>query len=124
MSSEQEMKIMRFHIYKTGASGGVEVVKGTRRKEIIISPHMQVNISEKNKGSITPRHEHPQEQLGIFLRGRYRMPVGDEDYEFEAGEAAYIPGNVPHGPVEVLSDEPGMMLDILAPPRGKEKPLK
>ncbi|MBN1106143.1 MAG: cupin domain-containing protein [Deltaproteobacteria bacterium] len=124
MGEGKSLQPIRFHIYQTGASGGVEVTAGTRRKTILMSPHMQVNISEKEKGSITPRHEHPEEMVGVFLRGRYRMGVGEETLEFEAGEAIYIPGDLPHGPVEVISEEPGMMLDIIAPVRGEEKPFK
>lgn len=123
MSDQKGPEMTRFHLYKTGAKDGVEVVSGTHRKTVLMSPYVQANISEKIKGSITPRHEHPQEMIGIFLRGRYRMGVGDKVYEFEPGDAVYIPGNMPHGPVEVISDEPGMMLDIIAPTRGEEKPL-
>lgn len=124
MGNQKDFQAVRFHIHQTGASGGVEVVAGTRRKTVVMSPYMQVNISEKEKGSITPRHEHPQEMIGIFFRGRYRMGVGEDVFEFEPGDAVYIPGNMPHGPVEVISDEPGMMLDIIAPSRGEEKPIK
>jgi quercetin dioxygenase-like cupin family protein len=88
-----------------------------------MSQYMQVNISEKEKGSFTPRHEHPQEIMAIFLRGHYRMGVGEEVFEFGPGDAVYIPGNMPHGPVEVISDEPGMILEIIAPSRGEEKPI-
>ena len=47
-------------------------------------------------GSATPRHRHESEEVFIFLRGKGRAVIGDEEIEFEAPCTLVAPANVPH----------------------------
>jgi quercetin dioxygenase-like cupin family protein len=62
-----------------------------------------------------PEHHHPNEQLGIVLKGSITMIVAGESRTLEAGDTYVIPGDVPHaaeaGPDGVSA------LDAFNPPR-------
>ncbi len=47
-------------------------------------------------GSSTPRHRHDSEEVFVFLRGKGRAVIGDEEIEFEAPCTLVAPANVPH----------------------------
>ena len=47
-------------------------------------------------GSSTPRHIHDSEEVFVFLRGKGRAVIGDEEIEFEAPCTLVAPANVPH----------------------------
>ncbi len=47
-------------------------------------------------GSSTPRHLHDSEEVFVFLRGKGRAVIGDEEIEFEAPCTLVAPANVPH----------------------------
>lgn len=47
-------------------------------------------------GSSTPRHKHDSEEVFVFLRGKGRAVIGDEEIEFEAPCTLVAPKNVPH----------------------------
>lgn len=47
-------------------------------------------------GSATPAHRHSSEEVFVFLRGKVRARIGDEEFEFEAPSTLVAPANVPH----------------------------
>ena len=47
-------------------------------------------------GSSTPLHRHDSEEVFVFLRGKGRAVIGDEEIEFEAPCTLVAPANVPH----------------------------
>ena len=47
-------------------------------------------------GSSTPKHVHDSEEVFVFLRGKGRAVIGDEEIEFEAPCTLVAPPNVPH----------------------------
>lgn len=65
---------------------------------------------------VTPQR-HPEEQLVHMLSGRLRLQVGDQTYVLAEGDAALIPGGVPHTG-EAVGAEPAVYLEVLA--RGSE----
>lgn len=62
--------------------------------------------------TVTPQR-HPQEQLVHMLSGRLRLQVGDDTHVLAPGEAALIPGDVPHAG-EAIGPEPAVYLEVLA----------
>ncbi len=72
---------------------------------------MHVRLEE---GAVVPKHAHPQEQISVVLSGRVVFEVGEEVCEAGAGEAVFIPGDVPHTVQAILASE---VLDVFAPPR-------
>ncbi len=47
-------------------------------------------------GSSTPRHRHDSEEVFVFLRGKGRAVIGDQEIEFEAPCTLVAPRGVPH----------------------------
>ncbi len=77
--------------------------------------HMTVQVVELEPGSISPMHQHPQEQWGFLLRGSLVRMLGEEKVEMKAGDFWQTPGNIPHG--IVTGPEGATVIDIFAPPR-------
>ncbi|HET9372216.1 MAG TPA: cupin domain-containing protein [Vicinamibacterales bacterium] len=60
-------------------------------------------------------HQHPNEQIGLVLRGTMTFTIGDETRELRAGDTYVIPGNVPH---EAIAGADGaVVIDVFAPIR-------
>jgi quercetin dioxygenase-like cupin family protein len=64
--------------------------------------------------SVVALHQHPQEQFGYVIKGGFRMTVGDETVELKAGDAYFIPPNVPHTFTAVGETE---AIDVFSPIR-------
>jgi len=47
-------------------------------------------------GSATPLHRHESEEVFIFLQGKGKARIGDEEFSFEAPATVVAPANVPH----------------------------
>ncbi len=62
-----------------------------------------------------PRHQHPQEQLGVMLEGSLELTIGDDTRLLKPGDAYTIPGDVAHH--ARTYDDGCLVLDIFSPPR-------
>ncbi|MBN2381566.1 cupin domain-containing protein [bacterium] len=51
------------------------------------------NMADKSK---VPLHQHPHEQFGYVIKGGFAMKVGNEETVLHAGDAYFIPPDVPH----------------------------
>jgi quercetin dioxygenase-like cupin family protein len=72
-------------------------------------------VVELEPNSVVPQHQHPNEQLGLVLKGRMTFTIGGEKREVAAGDTYCIPGNVPH---EVVTGPDGaVVLDVFSPIR-------
>ena len=47
-------------------------------------------------GSATPLHRHESEEVFIFLQGKGKARIGDQEFSFEAPATVVAPANVPH----------------------------
>ena len=76
---------------------------------------MSFAIVELAPNSIVDEHEHPNEQIGIVLRGTMAFTVGGETRPLRAGDTYNIPGGVRHhvrtGP------EGAVVVDVFSPVR-------
>ena len=62
-----------------------------------------------------PLHlHHKQEELFHFLKGRYKVQIGDDTTICESGDFAYVPAGTPHAFVNI-SDEPGEFIAVFTP---------
>ncbi len=61
-------------------------------------------------------HSHPHEQMGMLIKGKTRWRIQGRERILEAPALYRIPSQEPHE-VQVLGDEPALILDIFSPIR-------
>lgn len=66
------------------------------------------------EGNFATLHQHPHEQSGYVISGKYRMTVDGKEYALQPGDSYVILGNVPHS-FEVI--EGGEIIDVFTPIR-------
>ena len=62
--------------------------------------------------SVVKLHTHSQVQFGYVIKGGFKMIIGKETAELKAGDAYFIPANVPHEFVAVGETE---AIDVFSP---------
>jgi quercetin dioxygenase-like cupin family protein len=90
------------------------VFKGVSFDLLAVGEKSMVTRMRFSPGQVVPVHQHPHEQTGYVLSGRYRLQLGDTAEVLGPGDTYCVPGGVGHG-VEVL--EPGQVIDFFTPPR-------
>jgi quercetin dioxygenase-like cupin family protein len=77
--------------------------------------HLTMAVVELEPNSVVPQHHHPNEQLGIVLRGTLSFRVGDETKQLGPGGTWRILGDVPH---EARTGAEGaVVIDVFTPVR-------
>lgn len=59
-------------------------------------------------------HQHPHEQSGYVISGKYELTIENAKYELITGDTYSIPGNKVHS-FHVI--EGGEVIDVFTPPR-------
>jgi quercetin dioxygenase-like cupin family protein len=90
------------------------VFKGVSFDVLAVGEKTMVTRMKFAPGQSVPIHQHPHEQTGYVLSGKYRLQIGDRVEVIEPGDTYCVPGGVGHG-IEVL--EPGQVIDFFTPPR-------
>jgi quercetin dioxygenase-like cupin family protein len=62
--------------------------------------------------SVVKMHRHKQEQFGYIIKGGFKMIIGGKRATLRAGDAYFIPANVPHEFVAVGQTE---AIDVFSP---------
>lgn len=72
-------------------------------------------VIELDANAIIPEHRHPNEQLGILLRGSMRFRIAGEERDLRPGGTWRILADVPH---EVhVGPQGAVCIDVFSPPR-------
>ena len=79
-----------------------------------VGERMMVALMEFQNGEEIESHEHPNEQAGYCLSGRFELTVGDEQYLIEPGDSYLIPGNATHS-CHFIQDS--QAVEVFSPPR-------
>ena len=66
------------------------------------------------EGAVLSTHQHPQEQFGYIIKGGFEVTIGDEMCVLKAGDAYFVPANVPHKFVPIGDTE---AIDVFTPVR-------
>jgi quercetin dioxygenase-like cupin family protein len=113
------MKVIRFdeaEIY--------EPEEAWLRVSICCEEDISIEHFVKPPGHASPRHEHPNTQVLLVLKGRLSVVTDmDGEQELAEGDAVYIPGNEPHV-VKNLMDTECVGIDIFVPGRAFDFWLK
>ena len=76
---------------------------------------MSFAIVELAPHSAVAEHHHPNEQIGIVLRGSMTFTIGGEARLLRAGDTYNIPGGVPHD--AVTGPDGAVVVDVFSPVR-------
>jgi quercetin dioxygenase-like cupin family protein len=83
---------------------------------------LTLSVVELDPGAVVAEHSHPNEQLGIVLRGSMDFRVADERRELGPGGTWLIPAHTPH---EATAGPDGaVVIDVFAPVRDDWKGLE
>lgn len=74
-----------------------------------------VCLVEARPGWVTKKHKHSNDETLILIEGSMSQTVGDQKFEFKAGEILYIPPWVEHG--AVVGEKGMKIIKIFSPPR-------
>lgn len=97
-----------------------EVKPGTKRIVLSQGKSIQIIRYDKEGGGITPEHSHPEELIGILIKGKQEATLNGEKVTLLPGMGYYIPANEKHGPFTNVGGETCVTLDIVSPPRTAE----
>jgi quercetin dioxygenase-like cupin family protein len=89
---------------------------------VVRGEQVTVGVIELDPGSFVPEHRHPNEQVGVLLRGSLIFRVGAESRELGPGGAWSIPADVPHD-VRV-GPEGAIVVEAFAPIRADWEQLE
>jgi quercetin dioxygenase-like cupin family protein len=92
----------------------VEKMTETVSRQVVHTATMTLARLTLRKGSVVPRHSHPNEQISTVESGRLRFVFDDGEAIVGEGESLEIPGGAPHS-AEALEDS--VALDLFSPPR-------
>lgn len=97
----------------------VEVVEwplalGVSGKVVLKGEKMMFFLVRMEPGAVVPKHSHPNEQMGLCLKGRAVFKAGGEERVVEAGFAYRFAPGEEHS-VEAVRES--LFLDVFAPPR-------
>jgi quercetin dioxygenase-like cupin family protein len=73
------------------------------------------------KGTVSPVHDHPEEQFGYILKGMIEVTIGAEKAILSAGDSYMIPGGVPH---QFRLIEDSVAIDVFSPKRPVPEPMQ
>lgn len=88
--------------------------KGVALDSLAVGEKSMVAKMNYIEGNFATLHQHPHEQSGYVISGKYRMVLDGQVYELNPGDSYAIPGNTPHS-FEVL--EGGEVIDVFTPIR-------
>jgi quercetin dioxygenase-like cupin family protein len=102
-------------MFEKHSEGGYRLaLKGIEQKTLVYGEKTLMTEFLLRKGSILPRHTHPQEQTGYLVKGHIRLWIGTEECNAQAGDSWCIPGDVEHG-AEIIEDS--VAIEVFSPVR-------
>jgi quercetin dioxygenase-like cupin family protein len=81
----------------------------------VLGERMTFAVVDLEPDLVVPEHHHPNEQVGIVLKGFITMTVDGESRRLGAGETYVIPGDVPHS--ARTGPEGASVIDVFTPVR-------
>ncbi len=106
-------------VHRHSEEGYRQILAGIEMKPLVYGENTLLCKFHLQKGSLLPRHAHPNEQTGYMLAGRMRFTIGDETLVVEPGDSWCIGANVEHS-AELLEDS--TILEVFSPVRADYLP--
>jgi len=112
------MKVVRF-----SSAESYEPEKDWKRVSLCGEKDISIEHFVKPPHHASPKHDHPNSQVLIVLKGKLTITTDTEEAVLGEGDTIYIPGNEPHIVTNPL-DEPSSGIDIFVPGRSFDFWLK
>ena len=113
------MKVIRFNQAET-----YEPEKDWKRASLCNQEDISIEHFIKPPKHASPKHDHPNAQVLVVLKGKLSiMPDGEDEQVLAEGDSAYIPGGEIHIVTNPL-EESSVGLDIFVPGRSFDFWLK
>lgn len=74
---------------------------GTVRQNYPPGVNMNMLHSFISDKTLVASHTHPEEQMGFIVKGILKVTIGDETVEMTAGDAYFVPPDIPHSFIAV-----------------------
>lgn len=91
-----------------------EMGNGMRRQILGHESNLMLVKVYFDKGVVSPRHNHPHQQVSTVLSGEFEVEVDGEKQRLAAGDAFVIPGGLKH---QASCLKAGILLDAFSPRR-------
>lgn len=108
------MSSMDAEFVRLDQTEGFELAPGAIGRPLF-GERAMLNLVELEPGSVVPPHSHPQEQLGIVLRGEMRLTVNGVEHVLRTMDAYVVRGGVEHS--ATFGPEGATVLDVFDPVR-------
>ena len=95
-------------------NGKKRTFKGVNLDSLAVGERSMVAKMNYVEGNFATLHQHPHEQCGYVISGKYRLTVDTTEYELNPGDSYAIPGDTPHS---FLVLEGGEVIDVFTPVR-------
>ena len=82
---------------------------------IVEGEQITLAVVELAADGTVPSHQHPNEQMGLLIRGQLTFRVGDEERTYGPGGTWRVPSNVPHG--ATVGPDGATVVDVFNPIR-------
>ena len=112
------MKVIHFD-----SAENYEPEKDWKRVSLCSEEEISIEHFVKPPGHASPRHDHPNAQVLIVLKGKLVITTDDDEQELSENDAVFIPGNETHIVSNPLA-EPSVGIDIFVPGRSFDFWLK
>ena len=106
-----------------GKAESYEPERDWKRVSLCNQEDISVEHFCKPPGHASPRHEHPNAQVLVVLKGNLVVKTDDDEQYLDEGDAVYIPGNEQHVVKNPLM-QPSVGIDIFVPGRSFDFWLK
>jgi len=114
----EKMKVIQFD-----KAESYEPEKDWKRVSLCSQAEISIEHFVKPPGHASPRHNHPNAQVLIVLKGKLVITTDDDEQELGENDAVFIPGHETHIVSNPLA-EPSVGIDIFGPGRSFDFWLK
>ncbi|WP_213575505.1 cupin domain-containing protein [Rhodococcus sp. USK13] len=87
---------MQANIFDLNETIGFKPVQGMDGRAVF-GAHMQLTYVTFEPGTVVPIHSHPQEQIGLLLRGDATLLLDTGEVQLTELSSYVVPGEVRHG---------------------------
>jgi len=113
MATIEQLKLQPRHTDWTSIP--VEQLEDGIQRQMIVGDNLMICRLRFAPNVVTPRHDHPHEQITLVERGRVLFTIGDEECIAQAGDVLHFPSGTWHG--ATMLDEEVILVDIFSPIR-------